>query len=42
MHDILAVWEPLGIGFLSAQERFDTTTALGRLLLNLLAFILNP
>ena len=37
MHDTLAVWEPLRIGFLSAQEGFDTTTALGRLLLNLLA-----
>ncbi len=37
MHDTLAVWDPLNIGFLSAQEGFDTTTALGRLLLNLLA-----
>lgn len=37
MHDTLAVWEPLGVGFLSAQEGFDTSTALGRLLLNLLA-----
>ena len=37
LHDTLAVWEPLGIGLLSAQEGFDTTTALGRLLLNLLA-----
>ena len=37
MHDTLAVWEPLNVGFLSAQEGFDTTTALGRLLLNLLA-----
>lgn len=37
MHDTLAVWDPLHIGFLSAQEGFDTTTALGRLLLNLLA-----
>ena len=37
LHDTLAVWEPLGIGFLSAQEGFDTTTALGRLLLNILA-----
>ena len=37
MHDTLTVWEPLHIGFLSAQEGFDTTTALGRLLLNLLA-----
>ncbi|MHB1956397.1 MAG: recombinase family protein [Sulfobacillus sp.] len=37
MHDTLAVWDPLPIGFLSSQEGFDTTTALGRLLLNLLA-----
>ena len=37
MHDTLAVGEPLGVGFLSAQEGFDTTSALGRLLLNLLA-----
>ena len=37
MHDTLAVWDPLHVGFLSAQEGFDTTTALGRLLLNLLA-----
>ena len=31
------MWEPLHVSFLSAQEGFDTTTALGRLLLNLLA-----
>lgn len=37
MHDTLAIWDPLHVGFLSAQEGFDTTTALGRLLLNLLA-----
>lgn len=37
MHDTLAVWDMVNIGFLSAQEGFDTTTALGRLLLNLLA-----
>jgi DNA invertase Pin-like site-specific DNA recombinase len=37
MHETLSVWDPLGIGFLSSQEGFDTTTALGRLLLNLLA-----
>lgn len=37
MHDTLAVWEPLGVGFLSAQEGFETTTPLGRILLNLLA-----
>jgi len=37
MHDTLAIWDALPVGFLSAQEGFDTTTALGRLLLNLLA-----
>ena len=37
MHDTLAVWEAQGIGFISAREGFDTRTALGRLLLNLLA-----
>ncbi len=37
MHDTLVIWDPLGIGFLSAQEGFDTATPLGRLLLNLLA-----
>ena len=37
MHAVLAVWERIPVGFLSAQEGFDTTTALGRLLLNLLA-----
>ena len=37
MHDALAVWEVQGIGFMSAREGFDTRTALGRLLLNLLA-----
>ena len=36
LHDTLAVWDPLHVGLLSAQEGFDTTTALGRLLLNLL------
>ena len=37
MHDTLAVWEAQGIGFVSSREGFDTRTALGRLLLNLLA-----
>ena len=37
MHDTLAVWEAQGMGFVSAREGFDTRTALGRLLLNLLA-----
>ena len=37
MHDTLAVWEPLDVGFVSAHEGFDTTSALGRPLLNVLA-----
>ena len=37
LHDTLAAWELVGISFQSQRERFDTSTALGRLLLNLLA-----
>jgi len=37
MHDTLAAWEAVGVSFQSVRERFDTSTALGRLLLNLLA-----
>ena len=37
MHDTLAVWEMVGVSFKSLREQFDTSTALGRLLLNLLA-----
>ena len=37
MHDTLYTWETLGIAFKSLREQFDTSTALGRLLLNLLA-----
>jgi DNA invertase Pin-like site-specific DNA recombinase len=37
MHDTLYTWEALGISFKSQREQFDTSTALGRLLLNLLA-----
>ena len=37
MHDTLAVWEMVGVSFKSIREQFDTSTALGRLLLNLLA-----
>lgn len=37
MHDTLAAWEIVNISFRSVREQFDTTTALGRLLLNLLA-----
>ena len=37
MHDTLAAWEVVGVSFMSLREQFDTSTALGRLLLNLLA-----
>ena len=37
MHDTLDAWEMVGVGFKSLREQFDTSTALGRLLLNLLA-----
>ena len=37
MHDTLAAWEMVGVSFKSSREQFDTSTALGRLLLNLLA-----
>ena len=37
MHDTLAAWEIAGVDFQRIRERFDTSTALGRLLLNLLA-----
>ena len=34
MHDTLAAWELVGVSFRSIREQFDTSTALGRLLLN--------
>ena len=37
MHDTLAAWEIVGVGFQSIREGFDTRTPMGRLLLNLLA-----
>ena len=37
MHDTLAAWELVGVDFKSLREQFDTTTALGRLLMTLLA-----
>ncbi len=37
MHDTLAAWELVAVSFKSLREQFDTSTALGRLLLNLLA-----
>jgi len=36
MHDTLATWEIVGVSFMSLREQFDTSTAIGRLLLNLL------
>ena len=39
MHDTLAVWELLGVEFRSLREQFETSTAVGRLLLNLLAAV---
>ena len=37
MHDTLAAWEVVGVAFRSITNQFDTSTAMGRLLLNLLA-----
>ena len=37
MHDTLSAWELTGVSFRSGREQFDTSTALGRFLLNLLA-----
>ena len=39
MHDTLATWELQGIEFRSIREQFDTGTAVGRLLLNMLAAV---
>ena len=36
MHDTLSAWEMVGVGFQSMRENFETTTALGRLMLNIL------
>lgn len=37
MHDTLSAWELVGVDFTSIKENFDTSTAIGRLILNLLA-----
>lgn len=37
MHDTLAAWQMVDVAFASAREGFDTSTAIGRLLMNLLA-----
>ena len=39
MHDTLTAWEMVGVRFMSLREQFDTGTAVGRLLLNLLAAV---
>lgn len=39
MHDTLATWDIQGITFKSLREEFDTGTAVGRLLLTLLAAV---
>jgi DNA invertase Pin-like site-specific DNA recombinase len=36
LHDTLAVWDMTGVDFQSVREQFDTGTAVGRLLLNIL------
>ena len=37
LHDTLSAWEITKVSFQSIREQFDTSTAIGRLLLNLLA-----
>jgi len=39
MHDTLAAWDIVGVSFKSVREQFDTSTAVGRLLLNMLAAV---
>ncbi len=39
MHDTLTAWEVSGVAFRSLREDFNTTTAAGRLILNLLASV---
>lgn len=39
MRDTLSAWEVVGVSFRSQREQFDTSTAVGRLLLNLLASV---
>ncbi len=39
MHDTLDAWDKVGVSFLSVRESFDTSTAVGRLLMNLLASV---
>ena len=39
MHDTLAAWELVSVEFRSIREQFETSTAVGRLLLNMLAAV---
>ena len=39
MHDTLSVWDMVGVSFFSLRENFDTSTPIGRLMLNLLASV---
>ena len=39
MHDTLGAWERVGVSFLSVHEAFDTSTPVGRLMMNLLASV---
>jgi len=37
LHDTLAAWELVGVKFKSLQESFDTSSAIGRLMMNMIA-----
>ena len=39
MHDTIDAWQMIGVSFLSVRESFDTSTAIGRLMTNLLASV---
>ena len=39
MHDALATWDIIGVSSKSVREQFDTSTAEGRLLMNMLAAV---
>jgi DNA invertase Pin-like site-specific DNA recombinase len=39
LHDTLSAWDMLGIKFKSLQESFDTNSAIGRLMMNMIASV---
>ena len=39
MHDTLAAWDMVNVGFQTCIERFDTTSAIGRLTMNVLGSV---